>query len=906
MIWRRKCLKFGWYLPYEPSDLENGAWKKHYVMCIQTINIELPTKSAALLRHNQASLLRELDEKRASRNVEKAYRKWKKAVPLIHEDEPLRPPWVANNFRPKELEFSDKTLFGKAGKNKSLVAESLIAKKSLSLSPRSTNKHTRSKTSPGQGVFNLQEPGLQSLRRSRSEDFSFPFEQGSNPSKMTLSEAIKCEIIHQTDGMEQGDIEEHDGFQESFSPRRFDSSKMYTMCESMKSLQEFSMAYPNTANPRVVFISSKIPASELLIDAMLYGVLPIMYHHEGMTLCGLLEHFIGVLQGRKARSVGFYVTGESGSINLVRGSSVSLSSLEKSEMQKFWQALCMGVLSNDEGGHIDVFYPLGGTDTGMELLAQLQVLTGLTFSSPIRTVSSILNVDDDWLPVPEDVPPSKMYFNETKLIAWARAAEYVEETMSEVRDDVYCHFEDEKHALATKVIGQIMFQAFGLLEMSEIQDVSKVLVKALVLMTEQKHTDKVNPTTSFINCLQQCQKDRRLKKKRAKKIAPDEKELPSEVKQSNEKEVDSDESDESLESDDQSMNINLTERLSLGERRSVIAHEILSSERDYCNMLAIVQDAFRKPLEASIQSNRPVIGASNIRMIFNDSETLLTLSKELTNDLSLRLQDWDSHQCLGDVFLKFNTKLKAYINFLNNYPITLATIEKCRKQHPAFRGFLLQMEKQPSTKLMSLQNILLTPGKRIEEYVCLLEALLHHTPVEHQDHKNLKKAIEQIKQVKLLFNEAMTRLLRERRLKEVQKGIDNCPALAERGRFFIKQEDVVHLRQPDASDVKPEFRVFQNIGYIGLFLFNDCLVVTTKNLTSMPFQRTLEASYHYHSSLPLTTVKSEDITDSKYVQHVFTIVTSKRQWICQAKSKEAKVNWLSLLHNSKRTTLNRS
>ena len=76
---------------------------------------------------------------------------------------------MANNFRPKELEFSDKTLFGKAGKNKSLVAESLIAKKSLSLSPRSTNKHTRSKTSPGQGVFHLQEPGLQSLRRSRSE-----------------------------------------------------------------------------------------------------------------------------------------------------------------------------------------------------------------------------------------------------------------------------------------------------------------------------------------------------------------------------------------------------------------------------------------------------------------------------------------------------------------------------------------------------------------------------------------------------------------------------------------------------------------------------------------------------------------------------------------------------------------
>ena len=46
---------------------------------------------------------------------------------------------------------------------------------------------------------------------------------------------------------------------------------------------------------------------------------------------------------------------------------MSLSSLEKSEMQKFWQALCMGVLSNDEGGHIDVFYPLGGTGTNHKM-----------------------------------------------------------------------------------------------------------------------------------------------------------------------------------------------------------------------------------------------------------------------------------------------------------------------------------------------------------------------------------------------------------------------------------------------------------------------------------------------------------------------------------------------------------
>ena len=37
-----------------------------------------------------------------------------------------------------------------------------------------------------------------------------------------------------------------------------------------------------------------------------------------------------------------------------------LSTLDQVEMQKFWQALCMDVLSDDEG-HVDIFYPLGGT-----------------------------------------------------------------------------------------------------------------------------------------------------------------------------------------------------------------------------------------------------------------------------------------------------------------------------------------------------------------------------------------------------------------------------------------------------------------------------------------------------------------------------------------------------------------
>lgn len=44
-----------------------------------------------------------------------------------------------------------------------------------------------------------------------------------------------------------------------------------------------------------------------------------------------------------------------------------------------------------------------------------------------------------------------------------------------------------------------------------------------------------------------------------------------------------------------------------GEKRTLIAHEILSTEVTYMNGLSILQDVFKKPLQASLASNRCII-----------------------------------------------------------------------------------------------------------------------------------------------------------------------------------------------------------------------------------------------------------------------------------------------------------
>ena len=41
-----KSLKLGWFLPYTPEENEYGAWKRHYVACIKTLDMEVPSKEA--------------------------------------------------------------------------------------------------------------------------------------------------------------------------------------------------------------------------------------------------------------------------------------------------------------------------------------------------------------------------------------------------------------------------------------------------------------------------------------------------------------------------------------------------------------------------------------------------------------------------------------------------------------------------------------------------------------------------------------------------------------------------------------------------------------------------------------------------------------------------------------------
>ena len=67
---------------------------------------------------------------------------------------------------------------------------------------------------------------------------------------------------------------------------------------------------------------------------------------------------------------------------------------------------------------------------------------------------------------------------------------------------------------------------------------------------------------------------------------------------------------------------------SAGEKRTLVAHEILSTELTYMNSLSIIQDVFKKPLQASLASNR----------CFSDFALFCTVFSEVVCKSSLHME----------------------------------------------------------------------------------------------------------------------------------------------------------------------------------------------------------------------------------------------------------------------------
>ena len=86
--------------------------------------------------------------------------------------------------------------------------------------------------------------------------------------------------------------------------------------------------------------------------------------------------------------------------------------------------------------------------------------------------------------------------------------------------------------------------------------------------------------------------------------------------------------------------------------------------------------------------------------------------------------------------------------------------------------------------------------------------------------------------------------------------------LLEANRYLLRHLDAANLKPP-ADVISPELRAYTHLQMVGLFLFNDALVVTQRTTRNVPFSRCVEYSYVFEACSGLQRLRVEDIPDSK-------------------------------------------
>uniref|UniRef100_A0A4W4HL19 Epithelial cell transforming 2 like n=1 Tax=Electrophorus electricus TaxID=8005 RepID=A0A4W4HL19_ELEEL len=501
----------------------------------------------------------------------------------------------------------------------------------------------------------------------------------------------------------------------------------------------------HTQSPvRVLLVSSRLPAYELVLCGTRACVVPLLFDYSGMTLEALLSLVQSAVQGRPIQSVGIMADGSTEEIYFIEGLSIGERSVLKPRVRAFWEEMCGWVVPASQAGSLDFFLPLAASGQ----------------STTFRLCCT--NILSEWSGQGEY--PPLLYLGEGPLLSWCRQAEWMEQILGTLRSQ---------------------------------------LASQLPLLSQE------------------------------------------------------------------------TRGRMLGNS---ICKELLRSEKAHVRLLQAVHTVYYTPLRAALDSNRAIISSANLVLLFSPLLDILETNKVFLQDLTERLEEWSPLQCVGDVFVRFCTKLPAYTNFFNNYPNALRTIDKCREMLPVFQAFLKRYNRTLTTRMLSLQELFLCPFSRVEEYVTLLQALMLYTPPEHPDHTHLSSALNTLLNYRGFINKVTINL---------QEG----------GRYLITTQDVTLLSCLN-EDIAPSFRMYECLSELGLFLFNDALVLSERKEWHVPFSLAVNTSYVFLASVALHSLTVSEITNTKYVQNAFRLESPKRQWICSTDRELDKVKWLQALRRA--------
>jgi len=266
----------------------------------------------------------------------------------------------------------------------------------------------------------------------------------------------------------------------------------------------------------------------------------------------------------------------------------------------------------------------------------------------------------------------------------------------------------------------------------------------------------------------------------------------------------------------------------------------------------------------------------------------LNYNSLLLVQLEQRVEKWNVHQCLGDIFLQIVGFLKIYSRYCSHYNEAMRVLTECKKQS-RFKKFIEDLKKKShDIEHRGLEDFLIRPVQRIPRYFLLLQDLVRHTSSDHPDYANLAAAAQKVQAIAEYMNEKKREAENIMKVTEIQEMIEgDCETLAKPHRRFVKESQ---LQEVTKGTVKKQAAV--------VFLFNDLLIITRPQGSSF-LSRNKTQKLLFVSSFKLSGSQVVALDDTPGIENpfqngfVFVRNASKRSITLLAATRELRDEWVA-------------
>ncbi|KPP72021.1 hypothetical protein Z043_109018, partial [Scleropages formosus] len=382
---------------------------------------------------------------------------------------------------------------------------------------------------------------------------------------------------------------------------------------SLRSHPQTPSLSPSAPPPRLLLISSRIPAYEMVLSAARGVVVPLLYDHSGTTLEALLSRVERSLRGRGAQSVAVLAEGDEGQINLLQGCPVTRDTVLKPDVREFWEKLGGLVVPPAEGGSLFIFAPLAASGTGTELMAKLSSLTGLNISAPVGLATgSYQSILGEW--EGGSAFPPWLYFSEAPLLSWAKQARWLEEALGALRENLGPQLkqlsqEMRGRALGVVSIGQFLGDAVVPSEFHVTSEVTEAVAEGLETLSGERCEEPLQFLAAFLQ--------RRCEEGSAEKtdkgfLTQSGRTTPVSVRAT---------------AGSHRGRSDFSDSHGSPDGRIAAFRELVRSEGVYVRQLRAVARVYHVPLRAALDSNRAILSSANVLMVFSSLLEILEVNK---------------------------------------------------------------------------------------------------------------------------------------------------------------------------------------------------------------------------------------------------------------------------------------